>query len=102
MAQRRALTQLQVDNWKAEDDRVEVPDPGQPGLYLVVHPTGKKSWVVRYRRLSDRASRKFTIDGFCSAGTARQKARDALRLVAEGKDPAAEKQEAKRLSMSSM
>jgi integrase len=30
--------------------RAEIPDGGCPGLYLVVEPTGTKSWAHRYRR----------------------------------------------------
>ena len=30
--------------------RNEIPDRGCPGLYLVVEPTGTKSWAHRYRR----------------------------------------------------
>ena len=29
--------------------RREIPDGGAPGLYLVVQPSGAKSWAYRYR-----------------------------------------------------
>jgi integrase len=92
----RALTALKVDNARADPNkRTEIADPGKPGLYLVVQPSGKKSWAVRYRRLSDKEPRKYTIAGFPSLGVARKLAQKVLDEVAEGKDPAAEKQVAK-------
>jgi len=36
----------------------EIPDGGLPGLYLIVQPSGKKSWAVRYRHCGK--PRKFT------------------------------------------
>lgn len=91
------LTQPIVDRYKADaDGKVRtVPDAGQPGLYLLVHPTGRKAWVVMYRR-ADRKQRKLTLQGFPSLDTARKLTREAINKVAEGSDPAAEKQEAKR------
>jgi integrase len=75
--------------------RTEIPDGGKPGLYLVIQPNGKKSWAVRYRRLSDGKPRKLTLDGFPSLGVAHKQAQAALDRVADGHDPAADKIEAK-------
>jgi hypothetical protein len=36
--------------------RLEIPDTGKPGLYLVIQPSGRKSWAVRYRVRGDPAS----------------------------------------------
>jgi integrase len=89
----RGLTPLKVENARANSDqRKEIADPGRPGLYLVIQPSGKKSWAVRYRRLSDKQPRKYTLDGFPSLGTARKLAQKVLDAVSEGKDPAAAKQ----------
>lgn len=74
------------------------PDAGKPGLVLVVQPSGKMSWVIFYRRLSDRKQRKLTLDGFPSLATAHKLAQTALDGVAEGKDPAGEKKELKRIA----
>ncbi len=71
--------------------RIEIPDAGKPGLYLVIQPSGRKSWAVRYRRLSDRTPRKLTLEGFPSLATAHKLAQAALDKAAEGLDPAAEK-----------
>ena len=91
------LTQPSIDKYKPlPDGKVRtVTDAGCPGLYLLVHPT-KKSWVVMYRRRSDRIQRKLTLHGFPSLVIARKLAREALNTVAEGGDPAAEKREARR------
>jgi integrase len=73
--------------------RNEIPDAGKPGLYLVVQPSGKKSWAVRYRRLNDGKPRKLTLDGFSSLAVAHRQAQEALDRVAEGHDPAGDKRQ---------
>jgi integrase len=93
----RGLTVLKVENIKPDPSRrIEIADHGKPGLYLVVQPSGKKSWAIRYRRLRDKAPRKYTLDGFPSLGAARKLAQDVLDKVAEGADPAEQKQLDKR------
>jgi integrase len=72
--------------------RREVPDAGKPGLFLVIHKTGRKSWAVRYR--INRQTRKLTLPGFPSLPTARALAQAALDEVAEGRDPALQKKAA--------
>jgi integrase len=91
------LTQPTIDKHKPDPSgKVRtIADSGCPGLYLLVHPT-RKAWVVMYRRLADRKQRKLTLPGFPSLATAHKLAREALNKVAEGGDPATEKQEAKR------
>lgn len=44
------LTPTAVAKLKATDKRQEIPDAGAPGLRLVVHPTGSKVWITRFRR----------------------------------------------------
>lgn len=75
--------------------RREVPDAALPGLYLVVQPAGGKSWAVRYRAAGK--PRKLTLGPYPRLGLAdaREAARTALRAVAEGRDPAGEKQAAR-------
>jgi integrase len=91
----KALTAISIEKQKADPaKRLEVPDGRLPGLYLVVQPSGRKSWAVRYRHQGQ--PRKFTLDGFPSLETARKLARQALDALAEGNDPAATKREAKR------
>jgi integrase len=69
-----------------------VADGKIAGLYLVVQPSGAKSWALRYRVAG--APKKFTIGPFpaIDLATARKRAQEALGDVAGGKDPAAIKQ----------
>jgi integrase len=93
----KKLTDISIAKFKPHPaKRREVPDAGKPGLYLVIQPTGKKSWAVRYRRLNDGRPRKLTLHGFPSLATAHKLAQAALDRAAEGGDPAAEKRAAKR------
>ena len=94
----KKLTQIAIEKIKPDPaKRRELPDAGKPGLYLVVQPSGKKSWAIRYRRLSDGRPRKLTLDGFPSLALARKRAQDALDKVADGLDPAAEKKAARAI-----
>jgi integrase len=87
------LTHLKVEKAKPHPTkRREIYDAGRPGLILIVQPSGKKSWAIRYRRHSDRKACKLTLPGFPSLATARKLATAALDRVAEGHDPATEKQ----------
>ena len=86
------LTDRAVRQAKAGGARVEIADAVLPGLYLIVQPTGVKSWAVRYR--VGRRSRKLTLPGrypVLSLAKAREAARRALESVTDGEDPAAAK-----------
>ena len=77
----KKLTARKVEQARANPrKRVEIPDAGKPGLYLVIQPSRKKSWAVRYRFKGQ--ARKLTLDGFPSLGTARKLAQEALDAVA--------------------
>jgi integrase len=82
---------------KAATVRQEIPDDMLRGHYLIVQPSGVKSWAIRYRHHG--ISRKYTIGTFprFDLKTARERARDALRSVEEGRDPANEKAESKKV-----
>lgn len=92
----KALTVQSVDRLKPSAARREVPDGLLPGLYLVIQPSGARSWAVRYRHGG--RPRKLTLGPFpaLDLGVARGRARAALQAAAEGKDPAQEKQESAR------
>jgi integrase len=86
------LTDRVVQQAKAKNARVEIADAVLPGLYLVVQPTGAKSWAVRYRMGA--RTRKLTLPGrypVVSLAKAREAARLALESVTAGADPAAAK-----------
>jgi integrase len=86
------LTDRVVQQAKAGQARTEIPDAVVPGLYLVVQPTGVKSWAVRYR--VGKRTRKLTLQGrypVLSLVKARDAARTALGSVIEGEDPGAAK-----------
>ncbi|HEY2384832.1 MAG TPA: tyrosine-type recombinase/integrase [Terriglobia bacterium] len=47
---KRGLTAKQVEHIKSDPEkRIEIAAGPPAGLYLVVHPTGSKSWALRYR-----------------------------------------------------
>ena len=88
----KALTAKAVEKMQPDPDRrLEIPDGLLPGLYLVVQPTGAKSWAVRFRASGKTA--KLTLGRFpaIKLGKARELARDQFEAVAKGRDPAAEK-----------
>lgn len=89
-----ALTAKAVEAAKPGASRKEVPDGALQGLYLIVQPSGVKSWAVRYRHATK--PRKMTLGGYpaISLADARKEAQKALRLVSEGRDPATEKADA--------
>ncbi|MDK1494002.1 tyrosine-type recombinase/integrase [Sinorhizobium sp. 7-81] len=71
--------------------RTEIPDAGQPGLYLVVQPSGSMSWAFRYRHAG--RPRKMTIGPFVlgedasfTLAKAREAAQEASRIVSDGRD----------------
>ena len=91
----KALTALAVDKLQPGTARREVPDGLVAGLYLVVQPSGAKSWAVRYRTGS--TTRKHTLGSFPKIDliSARDLARNALLGVAKGSDPSADKKVAR-------
>ena len=85
------LTELAIKNIPLPEKRREVPDGKVTGLYLVIQPSGAKSWALRYRAAG--SSKKFTIGPYpaIDLGRARKRAQEAIGEVAGGKDPAAAK-----------
>jgi integrase len=86
------LTDRVVQQAKAKAARAEIADAVLPGLYLIVQPTGAKSWAVRYR--IGHRTRKLTLPGrypVLSLAKAREAARLALESLTAGADPAAAK-----------
>jgi hypothetical protein len=88
----RALNQKILENLKPNPaKRLEIPDGALVGLYLVLQPSGAKSWAVRYR--ADGKPRKLTLAPYPRMGLAdaRKAASEALRIVSEGGDPAGDR-----------
>lgn len=85
------LTVKTVEAVRPGADRREVPDGLMPGLYLIVQPSGARSWAVRYRHQG--IPRKHTLGRYPAVDlkAARTLAGKALRAVAEGRDPGREK-----------
>jgi integrase len=91
----KALTAKRIENSQPGANRQEIPDGLLVGLYLVVQPSGAKSFAVRYRHAGQ--PRKLTLGAFPALNleAARDIGGKALRAAAEGRDPATEKQAAK-------
>lgn len=91
----KGLTAAAVEKIKPGPKRQELPDGRLPGLYLIVQPSGSKSWAVRYRFGS--TPRKVTLGtaNTLTLADARDAAREVLREVAKGDDPASNKKAAK-------
>ncbi len=85
------ITTRTVATVKPLPQRQEIPDSHMPGLYLVVQPSGARSWAVRYR--SNGRPRKHTLGAYpkIDLKAARALAGTALRAAAEGRDPGREK-----------
>lgn len=89
MAKRKVLTAAGVEKMKADAARREYPDAGMPGLYLIVQPSGAKSWAFRYRYGSK--PKKLTLrPAYPALGLAgaREKVRAHHALLEQGQDPA--------------
>jgi integrase len=91
----RALTTKAVEAAKPSGNRQEIPDGIVSGLYLVVQPSGGKSWALRYRHAGKPC--KLTLGRFpiMQLKDARDAATDALEVVERGENPAVEKKATK-------
>jgi len=94
------LTKRTVDAMRATDTRFIVWDTDLPGFGLRVEPTGRKTFVARYRAGGGRtgALRQATIGryGPLTTDEARRKAKRLLGLAAGGGDPVGEKRQAQK------
>jgi len=82
-----------VAGLRPTDRRTEYFDAAQPGLALRVTPAGAKSWTVLYRHRGRLRRLTLGTPNELSLADARERARDALRDVRDGADPATEKQD---------
>lgn len=93
----KALTDIAIRNIKPRDKRYEVADGGARGLYLVVQPTGRKSFCVRYRHAGQ--PRKLTLQTGVSLAAARELCAKAMHELAQGNDPAKARLAAKKKAL---
>ncbi len=92
------LTPVAVEKMKPGASRREVPDGRFGGLYLVIQPSGSKSWAFRYRTTKG-IPRKLTLGSWpiMDLKKAREEASKAYLAAKNDKDPAGEKS-AKRIA----
>jgi integrase len=96
----KALTAKSVEAAKPDPDRrLEIPDGVFPGLYLIVQPSGVKSWALRYRHSGKTV--KLTLGRWpvVSVAQARADAGAAVAKLEHGHDPAAAKKAAKLVAL---
>jgi integrase len=88
-----ALTDTAIKKAKAGDKDRKLADGG--GLYLLVTPAGGKLWRLKFR--VDGREKKLAIGSYpeISLADARRRRDEARELLAVGKDPSREKQQAK-------
>ncbi|UOA32551.1 Prophage integrase IntA [Sulfitobacter sp. DSM 110093] len=87
----KALTATAINAAKPGPNRREISDGGQEGLFLIVQPSGSKSWALRYRSVGKPV--KLTLGAWpaMSLAKARAAAAEALEAAKSGDDPAAKK-----------
>jgi integrase len=111
----KPLTDAAVAKLRPAKDRLEIPDGGCRGLYLVIQPNKHKSWALRFRRPDGRPAKLTlgtvheksagakepdvtpTVGGHLTLAAAHELVGALRREIAQGRDPAAvhlkEKQE---------
>lgn len=90
------LTDLSIKNMRSQTRRTEIPDNRVTGLYLIVQPSGAKSWAIRYRHQGK--PKKCTLGRYpaLELAHARSVARKMLERVDRGDDPSADRREQKQ------
>jgi integrase len=83
---KKRLTTKTIENLKGGAVRREIPDPQARGLYVIVQPSGRRSFAVRGR--FEGRSFKLTLPAGTSLANARKAAGDAESEVAAGRNPA--------------
>jgi hypothetical protein len=87
MPRRRTLTDSQVAKLAPREKPYAMPDPELPGHYIRVRPTGTKVFVAVGRSPSSKQVwHTIGPSTLYSISEAREKARDAIRAIREGRD----------------
>jgi integrase len=93
------LTKSRIDGLlPGEQDQIYW-DSERPGLHLKVTPAGKKAFFLYYRVLgAAKQQRRFKIGdyGAVTLQLARERAKSLLGMIADGKDPAADRKQARQ------
>jgi integrase len=95
----RPLTDITINNLKPRAEQFETADSGARGLRVVTYPSGRKSFIVRYRNAAGR-TRKHTLPAGITLAAARKLTGDLMLEVAQGRDPGTTKKQAKSTARS--
>lgn len=87
------LTDTAIRKAKPEAKPFKMSDGG--GMYLLVKTDGGRYWRMDYRHDDKRKTLAFGVYPTITLADARQRREDAKRLLAQGRDPGAEKKAAK-------
>ncbi|MBF0588669.1 MAG: tyrosine-type recombinase/integrase [Magnetococcales bacterium] len=81
------LTKRTIDSLTPTEKRAEYSDDVLKGFIIRVYPSGRKSFMIRYRM--GNASKRYAIGdyGKWTVGQARKEAMELLRLASKGEDP---------------
>jgi integrase len=87
------LTKPQIDRARAQSEPYVLWDDELAGFGCRVHPTGRRSFIVKYRMPGDRKTVWHTLGryGTLTVVEARTKAREVLKHATLGADPQADK-----------
>jgi integrase len=88
----KQITDIGVRALRPQAKRYE--KPAGNGLYVVVQPSGRKSYALRYRFGGQ--SRKLTFPGGLTLAAARKAAADATFEIEQGRDPGRARQQQKQ------
>jgi integrase len=116
----KTLTAAAVEKHRGvRGKQTEIADAAARGLYLVIGPTGTKSWALRYRRPATRRSAKLVLGRVAltpgqaseaepvvgadlTLAGARRLAAKLSHDIAQGRDPAADRQEERHQSATAL
>lgn len=90
------LTAAACNNAKPKDKPYKLSD--EKGLFLQIQPNGSKYWRLNYRFNGKQKTASFGVYPDVTLAEARHKRDSAKKLISNGTDPCAAKQEAKRVA----
>jgi integrase len=90
---RHGLTDITIRSLRPKASRYEVSDPQARGLRVVVHSSGRRTFILRYRFAG--IQRKLSFESGITLAAARREAAAALYEVEQGRDPSVAKKDAK-------